>query len=260
MTSDAEIRAWARDAGHDVPQRGKVPDALRDQYDAAHAEPGNPRLPTAETPPDGGYDAAETPPTAPVGPYSDPGPVTDEVRPTPPPSRFGWKPRAQRAAPAEKPKHRRVSLEDLASGVWAALGQGAKAYGLVPTGRMLQLQAPVAGMVLEDVLRGTVVDRLAQPLARGGEGAKELAALFGMPMLTTMVTVRPELLPVLAPVMKRLMRDWAILAGPRIKAREKRERKALEALGVDEEGLDEMVDGWLSVIFAEPGAESPDGA
>lgn len=34
--SPAEIRAWARDNGHDVPERGRIPGAIREAYDAAH--------------------------------------------------------------------------------------------------------------------------------------------------------------------------------------------------------------------------------
>lgn len=32
----AEIRAWARDNGFDVPERGRVSQEVRDAYDAAH--------------------------------------------------------------------------------------------------------------------------------------------------------------------------------------------------------------------------------
>ncbi|HET7386063.1 MAG TPA: Lsr2 family protein [Nocardioidaceae bacterium] len=32
----AEIRAWARDNGHDVPDRGRVPAAVREAYLSAH--------------------------------------------------------------------------------------------------------------------------------------------------------------------------------------------------------------------------------
>ncbi|MGN6251198.1 MAG: histone-like nucleoid-structuring protein Lsr2 [Marmoricola sp.] len=32
----AEIRAWARDNGHDVPERGRVSAEVREAYEAAH--------------------------------------------------------------------------------------------------------------------------------------------------------------------------------------------------------------------------------
>jgi len=32
----AEIRAWANDNGHEVPARGRIPQDVREAYDAAH--------------------------------------------------------------------------------------------------------------------------------------------------------------------------------------------------------------------------------
>lgn len=32
----AEIRAWARESGHDVPSRGRIPAEVREAYEAAH--------------------------------------------------------------------------------------------------------------------------------------------------------------------------------------------------------------------------------
>jgi len=34
--SAAEVRAWAKDNGHEVPDRGRVPQEVRDAYEAAH--------------------------------------------------------------------------------------------------------------------------------------------------------------------------------------------------------------------------------
>lgn len=36
-TKPAEIRQWAIDHGIDVPERGRIPEAVREQYEAAHA-------------------------------------------------------------------------------------------------------------------------------------------------------------------------------------------------------------------------------
>lgn len=254
MTTDAEIRAWARESGVDVPARGKVPDVVRDQYAAANPEADNPGLSADGPAPEHGYAETEQAPTRPVG-------HPDEVPPTPPPSRFGGVlGRPKSAAVRVRKEHRRVSLETLASGAWTFLGQMAQSRGLIPTGRALEMQAPVAGMILEDTLRGTVIDRIAQPLARGGESAKELWALLAPPALVTLVTVKPEMQPVVVPMLRNAMREWAIIAGPRIKAREKRERRAMEQLGVDEPGLDALVDGWIAALFMPLGAEDDEAA
>lgn len=34
--SAADVRIWAREAGHDVPERGRIPADIREAYDAAH--------------------------------------------------------------------------------------------------------------------------------------------------------------------------------------------------------------------------------
>ncbi|AGS73947.1 histone-like nucleoid-structuring protein Lsr2 [Streptomyces collinus] len=252
-TTDAEIRAWANDNGVPCNTRGMVPKAVRDQYEAAHPADDNPGLSSDEPAPEHGYAEAEAAPTRPQ--------TADDVPPLPPPGRFGKLGRGKGGTVVRaKPERKRVSLESLAAGAWTLLGQAAQSRGLVPTGRALVMQAPVAGMILEDTLRGTVVDKVMQPLARGGESAKELGALLGVPVLVTMVTLKPETQPVALPMLKNLMREWAIIAGPRIKARERRERRAMEQLGVDETGLDEMVDGWIAALFMGPDEWAEDGA
>lgn len=240
MTTDADVRTWAKAAGVDCPTRGMVPKAVRDQYDAAH--------PSAEH----GYAEAEAAPTRPQ--------TAADVPPLPPAGRF---PKLGRGGPARpRREHKRVSLESGAEWAWRILGNAAASRGLVPTGRALMLQAPVAGMILEDTLRGTVVDRIAQPFVRGGESAKEVVTLLGVPVIVTTLTIRPELQGQLVPVLRNMMREWAIIAGPRIKAREKREKRAMEQLGVDDAGLDEMVDAWVASLFApmDDVPEAADGA
>lgn len=261
MTTDAIVRRWAKDSGVEVPARGQVPKGVREQYDAANPPPDNPGLSVDGPPPEHGYADTEPMPTRPVG-------HVDEVAPTRAPaerpsSRFAFRrPKMTTAAPVKgtgaKSVHKRVSLESMCEGAWNVLGNLVGSQGLVPTGRVLKLQAPIAGAILEDSLKGTLVDRIAQPLARGGEATKELGALIGVPIIVTMMTLKPEMAQQLHGTLRRSLREWAILAGPRIKAREKREEKALEQLGVDAEGLDELVDGWINALFSmgdEPGAE-----
>lgn len=255
-TTDAEIRAWAKDAGVDVPSRGQVPKAVREQYDAAHPPTDNPGLSGDELAPEHGYAEPEAAPARPQTP--------DDVPPTPPPGRPGLgalRRKAGGTVARPKREHKRVSLESGAEWVWRLLGNAAQSRGLVPTGRALVMQAPIAGMILEDTLRGTVVDRIAQPFVRGGESAKEVVTLLGVPALVTTLTLRPDMQDTLVPVLRNMMREWAIIAGPRIKARQKREQRAMEQLGVDETGLDDMVDGWIASLFTpEPYAEAPEGA
>jgi hypothetical protein len=48
--------------------------------------------------------------------------------------------------------------------------------------KLLQAQAPFAGLALEDALAGTVVDRALQPIARAEDKAKAVGGLMFPPM------------------------------------------------------------------------------
>lgn len=259
-TTDAVVRAWAKDSGVDVPARGQVPKGVREQYDAANPPTDNPGLSVDEPSSGHGYSDTEPMPTRPVGHPDEVAPVR---APEPPraSSRFAFRRSKAPVVKGPKSAHKRVSLESWCEGAWNVLGNLVGSQGLVPTGRVLKLQAPIAGAILEDSLKGTVVDRLVQPLARSGEAAKEVGALLGVPILITVMTVKPETAPHLENTLRGSLREWAMIAGPRIKAKEKREEKVLEQLGIDAEGLDAMVDGWIAALFAPlPAQEADEGA
>lgn len=251
MTTDREIREWARAQGIDVPARGKLGQELRDRFDRERdggPTADNPGLSAVgDTGPAEGDGPEEMAPARPAAVDSfDNG----ERPPLAPPGRMSLK-RITTARPRQQ--HRRVSLEDLAADGWSAMAAVLGSQGLGPTARVLQMQAPVAGAILEDALRGTVVDRLLQPLARGSEKGREVAALVGPPLIVSVLTVKPELAPKLLPVLKRQMRTWVLIAGPKMKAREKAEQKAMAAMGMDDPGqLDGEVDAMIASLFAPP--------
>jgi hypothetical protein len=153
-----------------------------------------------------------------------------------------------------------VSIEAVAAGLWTLIGQGAQTQGFVPTGRVLALQAPVAGIILEDTLRGTVADRILQPLARAGERGTELAALLGPPVLVSVLTVRPELAPALLPALRSTLRQWVVIAGPKLKKKEQREKRAMAQLGMDDADVADMIEGMIDAIFADGAGAAPDVA
>jgi hypothetical protein len=55
--------------------------------------------------------------------------------------------------------------------------------------RMLQAQAPFAGVALEDGLRGTFIDRVLQPVARGQAKAEAVGGVLMPPMALGLVLV-----------------------------------------------------------------------
>ena len=229
MSDNQDIRVWAAANGWDIQSKGRLAADVKAAYEAAQnghgeAEPeGEPMVITMtdEAPP-----AEVTPAAAP-----------DERKPEPlrKPGLFQRKPKET------GPKRRRVSIENILSSGWA-LGAMALARkpDAIPVARVLDMQAPVAGIIGEELLAGTLVDRILQPLARGGRKAELATALIGPPMLVGIMTARPELHPVLRPMLKMTMMSWMELSEPAFKKVQKRQEAWAERFGdVD---LDAMID------------------
>ena len=153
-----------------------------------------------------------------------------------------------------------MSIENIVSGGWglAALAL-MRSPDSVPVGRVLQMQAPVAGILVEDVAKGTIVDKILQPFARTGEDGERALALAGPPLLVAIMTRQPELYPVLRPVLKVAMMSWLEVAEPAMKKAQKRAEKLTEQYGdID---LDAMLDAiWEPVPAAGPLSEAEEAA
>jgi len=193
MATVTEMRAWLRDQGHDVPARGRLDASLIKAYEDAH----DTGLPAPE---DDGWDLAGDDSMA------DP----DDLEPSVPlqPERA---PRTARAARAERrsqpvgqrtsrllgalrgdqktgkpgPKKKappRTSLEKFTTRAYTSLGR--IVGNLAPaTGNCLQAQAAMAGVLLEDVVAHTAIDRLLQPAARAEDKLDKIAALVLPPVI-----------------------------------------------------------------------------
>lgn len=153
----------------------------------------------------------------------------------------------------EKRKPRkRVSLETLGGLAWVGVSRVVAFAGetYLPVVKMMSFQAPVAGAVVEDLARGTVADRIMQPVARLTESGGAVGALVGAPMLTAVVCKRPELYPQVRPMLMAAMREWVIVAGPKLREMRRREEKFAEEMGTftDEFGI--TVEQLLDEVFA----------
>jgi len=114
----------------------------------------------------------------------------------------------------------------------------------IPTARALDLMAPVAGEVLDDVIKGTLVDRLLQPIARSGEKGEKVAALVGFPALTALVTARPEMFPVVRPAMRMsIVLALEVSEQPMKKLQARTERFQEKFGNID-------IDGMIDAVFA----------
>jgi hypothetical protein len=241
--SDAQdIRDWARAQGRPVNDRGTISHELRHDYETAQLEA------MADTEPG----------DADFGDLAEPGPppadVTEKRPRTIATPRGSSRSRWGRPRPGAKGKAKarpRVPLDDLIATVWRGLAGMVRP--LPATSRLLKIQAPVAGAVLEPVVKGTVVDTFLQPLARTSASAEALIVLAGPPLLVAAMEMDPAKVPVLLPVARELMLRWCKIAGPKMAEAMKRENEFEEEFGT-------TVDDILSLLEKELPADEEDAA
>jgi hypothetical protein len=220
MATSAEKRAWLAANGHPelAEGKGRLPGPLLAEYDAAHAPPhygpGTDAGDFGDDPLD--FVAADDPPMPPgdgEAPGEAAGAAAEEERPSRPHAarpRFGWgKPKAKPKGGKPRAKtFRRVSIAPLIEDAYSDIAWAAA--GIPPLQRLLYAQAPIAGVVLDPVVKNTVADRVVlQPMARNYERMKVGMALIGTPMALAAVlatapgiavdpdTGRPIMMPVL---------------------------------------------------------------
>lgn len=185
-----DVRAWLREQGHDVKERGAIPADLHDLYAQAHA--GQQAIPgeVLGSSLDMGVTEADFP-------AADDGQGEEEARPRASRER---KPRAVKPAAAKgirqrifgkgapKPRHSkgpRVSLSEFAEETWSDLAW--LAQPIPPLARILAIQAPYAGVVFDDQVKGTFVDTLLQPAAKYSGQWRALNGLAGPPVYVGLI-------------------------------------------------------------------------
>ena len=215
MATSAEKRAWLAANGHPelAEGKGRLAGPLLAEYDAAHA-PADDYGPGASAEDFESLDfvAADDPPEfvsltheeAAAHAATPPAAVAEE-RPSRPHTsrpRFGFpRPRGKATAKAKVRKtFRRVSIAPLIEDAYSDIAWAAA--GIPPLQRLLYAQAPIAGVVLDPVVKDTVADRIVlQPMARNYERLKVATALLGTPAaLVAVLATAPE--PVLTPMVR----------------------------------------------------------
>lgn len=175
-------------------------------------------------------------------------PDTGEVAPVPAKKRK-WFEKAAPRADRVKTVHKRESLDTILSGAYSMAAYLFRNPVTLPVGRVMEMQAPAAGMVLDEAFKGSFADKMLQPLARSGKRGEALWAVVGPPVLVGAITAKPELYGVLKPLLVESMKSWVIVAGPKMKKAAEREAKLMEELGPEYgANIDEMVD----FLFAPP--------
>ena len=235
MSDVMDIRTWARDQGLDVNTKGPISKAVMEQWGKREQAPEEPVAP------------AEIPDHAAAG---------DSYGAKPRTSSFRFWQKAKEAAPSpSRPKslHRRVSIENVVSGAW---GLGAYAVarnpGLLPVARCLDMQAPVAGVLLNDTLKGTIVDRALQPIARMEEKGAKVGALVAPPFLVGLICLRPDLGDAVKPFLKMSIMTFMEVSEPAMKKLQTRAKRFEDKVGISPEAIDGMID---ALFAAPPGSE-----
>jgi hypothetical protein len=234
--SDADIRAWLKSQGGEVSVRGPISGADRARYELAHgfdesAGPGDD---------DFAGDVSEPGPPPPDKEQAEKRPRNVAV-----PRRLPWQ-RDGKPKGKPKPKHKRVALDDTIATGWRFLAGLAKP--LPATSRLLKIQAPVAGTLLEPIVRDTLIDRLLQPVARTTEGAEAVAVLLGTPALVTAIQLNPAIMPFALPALRELLIRMVKLTGPAMAQALKQEREFEAEFGGT---VDDLIEMLFAGIFEE---------
>jgi hypothetical protein len=189
MASSTDVRAWAREQGHDVPARGSLPQHLKDLYDQAHPASviQGEILDSAM-----GVTEADFPPDEPDYPeppaHKTPARERKPRAVKAPPPRGGFRERIFGSKTTARPKHAkgpRISLSDWAEETWTDLAF--LAQPIPPLARILDIQAPYAGVVFDDQVKHTIADTLLQPVAQYSQMFRGLNGLAGPPVYVGLI-------------------------------------------------------------------------
>jgi len=243
MATVTEMRTVLRASGLAPPDRGRLsPDWIK-EYDKIVADT------PSDVEDDYGISEADFRDLPADDEMAEPSiPLKEETRPVRPsePKRhvrqrlFGASsPKDTSSKAKDKKRQKRITVEHLIGRTWEGLARISQPFSL-SVSRCLMIQSPVAGAILEDVVRDTVVDRALQPLARAEEKAEAVIALAGAPILVMAIEQAMALedqrqqairLAFLMPMLDESLRIWLKVAGPKVEIAAKREAEYQEKYG-----------------------------
>lgn len=194
-----DVRAWLREQGHDVRSRGAIPADLHALYDEAHH--GGPVV-AGEVVSDDLFSAGVTEADFPAADDDDgttpESPQTGEQtkksgerRPRAvkkPAAKGGIRERIFGGKTAARGKHARgprVSLSEWAEETWSDLAW--LAQPIPPLAKILTIQAPYAGVVFDDQVKGTFIDNALQPVAKYSGVWRAMNGLAGPPVYVGLI-------------------------------------------------------------------------
>lgn len=274
MPTVAEKRAWLREhTDLEVPDRGRLGPDLEQAWADGNATYDG----VVDADFGDGLEPAEREPETPLEPERAPGTPRARRRAQSPQQRvrglFGGGKAKDKPAPKGKAKKIvRVPVEHLISRVWEGAARIVQPLSL-PVSRCLQVQSPVAGMILEDVVRDTVVDRALQPIARAEEKTEKVLALVAPPILVASleqtaaleaagaITAQQAMMrrAFQVPLLRESLRIWLQVAGPKVEEAARREEEYQRTFGKTIDELMALFFGPVTMT-AEQAAPEPEPA
>lgn len=253
--SNTNIREWARARGHDLGDRGPIPKEVREAYRARGDEEVATAFPTDDQTP-----ASDTPSEPVEGEVVERAPKVSASK-SDLGSRVreglkGARSRGSRSGARKTGATRsgpRQSVEAILTGIYGAFAGGVGKVNPA-VGYIMGVQAPVAGMLLEDTVKGTAVDRLLQPFAKNADRVKVGRALLGPPLLVAFMQQNPDKAAFVMPMLRRMLADYLDVAGPKIAEIQKREQAFEEKYGED---IDNILNTLVLVINQQNAATAP---
>lgn len=157
------------------------------------------------------------------------------------------------AKPGRPRKSHRTSFAGGGSLAWMGMSQLAMSTGNIPVGRALQIQAMVAGDVLDNAVAGTKLDKIVQPFIGETDKLRDVGMLVAFPLLVGICQRQPANTAT-AGLLEMVVRQnlHALAEGvKRMRAEDRKLADTVETLtGVGMDLGDNPVHTILSMIFA----------
>ena len=112
-----------------------------------------------------------------------------------------------------------------------------------PVGRVLQLEAPIAGQQIDKLIANTFIDKLLQPLFRKSDQFEGLGAVIGLPILVAVVERKPEVADILAGPLEEMVGTILEQTAPLMSKEKAKRRRAAKTINMEEDFGIEMPRG-----------------
>lgn len=231
-----DIRVWGKEQGYDIGNSGKIPEEVRQAYEAH--ETATAVANGAKSKDD--WTDLETPPDLTRG---------DEPQKKPTPVARARKAvqTARQTPKRQREKKPRKPIAKFVGGFWSGLAKFVATINQ-PVGIVLEMQAPVAGKILDEPIKGTVLDAVLQPFVQTGDKLDAVFALVGPPVIVGAITARPDMAGPLIVPLRASLKSWLKIAGPELDKIQEEEEEFEEKYG---DRIDKMIAAILAPMQIE---------